>query len=76
MGQKDALTTAVELEAFQTANIQRSQANTAVVPHAQTAAAASPVDEKYVAGHNGETTPVFGVLSNKSEKARAWHYRY
>ena len=36
---KDALTTAVELEAFQTVNIQCSQANTAVVPHAQTAVA-------------------------------------
>ena len=48
---KDALTTAVELEAFQTANIQRSQANRAVVPHAQTAAAASPEDEKYMPGH-------------------------
>ena len=48
---KDALTTAVELEAFQTANIQRSQANRVVVPHAQTAAAASPEDKKYVPGH-------------------------
>ena len=40
--------TAVELEAFQTANIQRSQVSRAVVPHAQTTTTASRQDEKYM----------------------------
>ena len=58
---KDSLTTAVELEAFQTTNIQCSQATRAVVPHAQTAVAASPGDD--MPGHLEKKLDTMGKVA-------------